>query len=183
MATTILIILAVLIAGVLIFAATKPNTMRVERSQRIQARPEAIYPLIADFHRWESWSPYEKLDPDMTKSFSGAPHGEGAVYEWAGKKAGVGRMEITETTPPSQIVIDLRFEKPFKAHNSTVFAIEPDSGGSRVSWIMQGPRPYVSKLMCVFIDLDKMIGKDFESGLVAMKSVAERQGHETIPAA
>lgn len=174
MAITILLIVAVLIAAILIYASAQPDTFTVERSTHIHAPAESIYPLIEDFHNWAQWSPYEALDADLNKTYSGASRGEGAVYEWEGKKAGVGRMEITDTQPPRMVEIDLRFMKPFKSRNTTIFALDEQEASTKVIWRMSGPMPFVSKLMCLVISMDRLVGKDFEKGLASMKQVAER---------
>ena len=164
------------VAGLLGYAATRPDTLRVQRSATIGAPPERIYPLIADFRRWEAWSPWEKLDPEMKRTLSGADSGVGAVYEWDGnRKAGAGRMEIVEAAEPSEVDIRLDFTRPFESHNTTRFALEPDGSGTRVTWTMDGPQAFMSKVMGVFIDMDGMIGKDFDRGLAAMKDAAERE--------
>jgi uncharacterized protein YndB with AHSA1/START domain len=175
MLKTILIALGALIAGILAFAATRPNTFRVERSVQIAAPPQDIHTLLADFREWRRWSPWEHLDPEMQRTFSGAPSGEGAVYEWDGnKKAGAGRMEIVEEVPGERLVIALSFIRPFASHNTTEFTIESDGEVSRLNWAMHGPAGYMSKLMTVFASFDKMIGPDFERGLEALKQEAER---------
>src|SRR5438445_10376176 len=174
MLKTISIIIVVLLAGVLIYAATKPDTFRVERSISVNAPPEKISALISDFHLWSGWSPWEKMDPDMKRTFSGAPAGNGAVYEWNGNsKVGQGRMEITESAP-SKVAIKLDFIKPFEGHNVATFTLEPQGDSTNVTWVMNGPTPFVSKVMQVFISMDKLIGKEFESGLANLKSVAEK---------
>ena len=161
------------IAGVLGYAATRPNSFRIERSATIAAPPERILPLIEDFHRWEGWSPFEKLDPEMKKSFAGAASGRGAVYSWEGKKAGIGRMEITDISP-QRVTIKLDFEKPFKASNTAEFILQPAGAGTNVTWAMHGSQPFINKLMGVFINLDKLVGKDFDTGLAGLKALAER---------
>jgi uncharacterized protein YndB with AHSA1/START domain len=174
MIKTILVVLAVLIAGVLAYAATRPDTFSVERHITIAAAPERIYPLIEDFHRWGEWSPYEKKDPAMRREFSGAEAGAGAIYAWDGNRdIGAGRMQITDA-PPTRIVIALDFLKPFKSHSVAEFTITPVDGGSDVRWQMRGPAPYISKLMGLFFNMDRMIGSDFEVGLADLKRVAER---------
>ena len=175
MLKTILIVVVVLIAGVLIYAATRPDSFRVQRSATVNAPPEKIAPLISDFHHWEAWSPWEKLDPAMQKTYGGAPAGKGAVYEWSGNsKAGAGRMEILDASP-AKVSIQLDFLKPFEGHNLTDFTFDPQAGGgTRVDWDMHGPMPYLSKVMCVFVSMDKMVGKDFEQGLANLKTVAEK---------
>jgi uncharacterized protein YndB with AHSA1/START domain len=173
---TLAIVAAVLIAALLGFAATKPDTLRIERSAVIQAPPEAIFPRIDDFRAWRAWSPYEQKDPAMQRTLSGATSGKGSVYEWSGdRNVGSGRMEILESTPPSKVVIQLDFATPFEAHNTALFTMEPSGGGAtRVTWTMTGPNRYVGKLMSVFFDMDQMVGKDFEAGLAALKSITEK---------
>ena len=167
-------VIVLLVVAVLIYAATKPDTFRVQRATRINAPPETIFALINDYHRWASWSPYEKLDPAMQRTYSGAASGTGAVYEWEGNsKAGKGRMEITDSLPPSQVVIKLDFVKPFEAHNLVQFTLQPTGASTDVTWAMQGPSPYLAKIMHVFINMDRMVGKDFEAGLANLKAVAE----------
>jgi polyketide cyclase/dehydrase/lipid transport protein len=175
MIKAIAIIVVVLLAGVLIFAATKPDTFRVQRSSSIKAPPEKIFALINDFHSWVSWSPYETKDPAMKKTFSGPANGKGAVYEWDGdKNVGKGRMEISDTAPLSNVTIKLDFVKPFEAHNIVVFTLEPKGDSTGVTWAMQGPVPYVAKIVHVFLDMDSMVGKDFESGLANLKAISEK---------
>jgi uncharacterized protein YndB with AHSA1/START domain len=165
----------VLIAAVLLYAATKPPTFEVQRTTTIQAPPEKIYPLISDFHNWGTWSPWEKLDPAMKRTHSGAESGPGAVYEWEGNsEVGKGRMEITAATPPSKVTIQLDFLEPFEAHNVTEMTLEPQGDATQVRWLMRGPNTYVSKVMSVFMSMDSMIGKDFEAGLANMKAAAEK---------
>jgi hypothetical protein len=150
------------------------DTFTVERSAHVDAPPARVYGQVADFHSWRSWSPWEDLDPDMQRSYSGAASGTGAVYAWSGnRKAGQGRMEMTEATEPSRVEIDLVFEKPWKAHNTTVFAIAPDGTGSRVTWTLTGPKTFMTKVMGIFKSMDAMIGPDFEKGLARLKSTAE----------
>lgn len=171
----IVITAVVLIAAVLIFAATRPDTFRVQRTADIKAPPEKIFALINDFQYWGSWSPYEKKDPTMKRTRSGAASGEGAVYEWEGNgEVGMGRMEITDTSPPSQVTIKLDFIKPFENHNVAEFTLQPTGDTTSVTWVVYGPNLYISKLMGVFFSMDNMIGKDFEAGLADLKAVAEK---------
>ncbi|MEO8626665.1 MAG: SRPBCC family protein [Betaproteobacteria bacterium] len=171
----IAIVIVVLIAAVLIYAATKPDTVSVERSTNIKAPPGKIFPLIDDYHNWFAWSPYEKLDPEMKRTYAGAASGKGAVYEWQGNsKAGAGRMAIADSSPPSKITINLDFIKPFETHNLVDFTLQPVGDSTNVTWAMHGPAPFISKLMQVFVSMDKMIGKDFETGLANLKAVAEK---------
>ncbi len=169
----IAIAVAVLIAGVLLYATTKPATLHIERSTTIQAPPDRIHALINDFRSWGAWSPWEKLDPGMARTHSGAPSGKGAVYAWSGNSSvGQGRMEITESAP-SRIAIQLDFLSPVEAHNVAVFRLEPSGSSTNVTWTMDGPNSYMGKVMSVFVDMDQMIGRDFESGLANLKTAAE----------
>lgn len=175
--------LGALLAGMLGFAATQPDTFHVERSISIQAPAEAIFAQIEDLHRWEAWSPFEKLDPTMKKAYSGAERGPGAIYAWEGNSnAGAGRMEVTGTTPPSSVALKLDFTKPFEAHNTLTFTLASKDGATHVTWAMDGPQPFVSKVMCLFVSMDAMIGKDFESGLASLKALAETQATAPQPA-
>jgi uncharacterized protein YndB with AHSA1/START domain len=174
MITIITLVVVVLIVAVLVYAATKPDIFRVRRATNIKAPPEKIFALINDYHRWVAWSPYEKLDPAMRRTYSGAASGTGAVYEWEGNsKAGKGRMEITDTAPPSKVVIKLDFVKPFEAHNIVEFTMDPTGASTNVTWDMHGPSPYLAKVMHVFFNMDRMVGKDFETGLANLKALAE----------
>ena len=175
MLKNILIVVVVLIAGVLGYATTKPDTFSVQRSASIKAPPEKIFAVVNDFHRWTEWSPWEKLDPAMKRTQSGAPSGKGAVYAWEGNgKAGAGRMEIIESTPASKVGIQLDFIKPFEGHNIAEFTLAPQGDTTQVTWVMHGPTPFVSKVMQVFVSMDAMIGKDFEAGLANLKAITER---------
>jgi uncharacterized protein YndB with AHSA1/START domain len=171
---TILILLVAPIAAVAGLAALRPNTFRVERRARVNAAPERVYSFLTDFHQWPSWSPWEKLDPAMQRSHSGAERGRGAVYEWEGnKKVGKGRMEILEAVPASRVVIKLDFFVPWEAHNTTEFTLTPVAGGTDVTWAMHGASPFMMKVMGIFMPMDKMVGKDFEAGLANLKRAAE----------
>jgi len=169
------IILAIAIAAVLIYAATKPNTLRVQRAIDIKAPADRIFPLIADFHQWRDWSPYEEKDPAMKRSYDGAGSGKGAIYAWNGdRNVGSGRMEILEAAVPSEIVIKLDFFKPFEGHNTAEFTMLPQGDGTHVTWVMHGPANFMSRLIGVFINLDNMIGRDFEAGLARLKTITEK---------
>jgi uncharacterized protein YndB with AHSA1/START domain len=173
--TVIAVVLAIAIAVLLILAAGKPAAFSVERAITIAAPAERIFPLINDFHQWESWSPWEKKDPAMKRSFSGPVSGAGAVYGWDGNNnVGSGRMEILEASAPSKILIKLDFFKPFAGHNTAEFTMLPQGGSTCLSWMMRGPSSFISKLMQVFMNLDHMIGKDFEAGLANLKSLTEK---------
>ena len=171
----IAVVLLIAVAAVLIYAATKPNDFRVARSLAIKAPPDKIFALINDLHGWGAWSPYEKRDPAMKRTFSGAERGTGAVYEWDGNNnVGKGRMEITDTSAPNKIVIKLDFIKPFEGHNVAEFTMAPQGEATNVTWAMHGPSPYIAKLMGTFMNMDRMIGNDFEAGLANLKAVAEK---------
>ena len=176
MLLTIVVVLVVAIAALLAFAATRPDTFQVQRSATIAAPAESIFPHLDDFHRWVAWSPWEKLDPELKRTFSGAERGPGAVYAWEGnKKVGQGQMEILESDPPRRLRIKLDFIKPFEAHNTTVFALAPAGGGTQVTWTLDGNHNFMSKLMSVFMDMDRMVGADFERGLASLKAVTEAE--------
>ena len=175
MLATILIILAVIIVAVLIYAATRPNDFVVSRSVSISARPETVFALISDFRRWPEWSPYEKLDPEMKRTLSGTDAGKGAAYAWEGNaKAGKGRMEIVNSVPSSLVSLKLDFEKPFRANNSVDFTLKPAGDTTYVTWAMRGSRPFIAKLMGLFMNFDTLIGKDFEAGLANLKRATEK---------
>jgi carbon monoxide dehydrogenase subunit G len=172
----IAVIVLVVIAGVLIYATTQPDSFRVERSVAIKAPPEKIFPLIDDLKAWTTWSPYEKKDPAMKRSFGAVTAGKGATYAWEGdSNVGQGRMEIVESAPTGKVQIKLDFIKPFEAHNTAEFTLAPKGDTTSVTWAIYGPMPYVSKVMCLFFDMDTMIGKDFEAGLADLKTAAEKQ--------
>lgn len=169
----VLAVVVIVIAALLAYVMTRPDSFRVERSAVIHAHADKVHRLVSDFHEWSRWSPWEKLDPAMQRTHSGAQDGRGAIYEWSGnKKAGAGRMEITESTP-SNVTIKLDFIKPFEGHNITEFQIRPDGDATQVNWIMHGPATFATKMMSAFFNLDRMIGKDFEEGLANLKRAAE----------
>src|SRR5262249_54492555 len=143
---TALIVVAVIVAGVLIAASLRPNTFRVERSTVINAAPEKIYPMINDLHRFNTWNPYEEMDPDVKGSYSGADAGKGAAYAWESKKVGTGRMEIVDTAAPRKVVMKLDFLKPFPGQNTAEFTLEPQGVVTAVTWAMHGPTAFVPKL-------------------------------------
>jgi hypothetical protein len=175
MVKIIALVVVVLIGALLIYATTQPDTFRVQRSASINAPPGKIFALINDLHNWDAWSPWEKMDPAMKRTYSGAASGQGAVYEWEGnREVGKGRMEITETASPSQVVIKLDFIEPFEAHNIADFTLEGTGGSTNVTWAMYGPTPYMAKVIHLFFSMDHMVGKQFEIGLANLKALAER---------
>ncbi len=164
-----------LVGGFLVYVGTRPDTFRVQRMTTIKAPPEKIFPHLNDFQRWPAWSPYEKKDPAMKRTLSGAPSGKGAVYECEGnKEIGLGRMEIVATAPPSQLTLKLDFLKPFEAHNMVDFTLEPRGESTQVTWAIHGPSPFMAKVMGLVMDMDKMIGQDFEAGLADLKAISEK---------
>jgi hypothetical protein len=153
------------------------DSYTVTRSAAIDAAPERIYQQIVDFRHWSSWSPWEDIDPAMTRTYSGADSEVGAVYAWSGnRKAGQGRMEIVGTTVPSLVRVDLVFEKPFKARNDLTFTIEPAPIGSQVTWTMTGRKTLATKVMGLVKSMDAMMGPDFEKGLSRLKAATEQPG-------
>ena len=167
-------LVALALAGLLVYAATRPDRFLIERPAVIAAPPAAIFPLISDFRAWAAWSPWEGKDPALRRQYGEPAAGLGATYAWAGNgKVGVGRMEIVESAPPSRIAIRLTFLKPFKAENMAEFTLTPQGAGTEVAWAMHGPSPYLSKLMGVVCNMDRMVGREFETGLGNLKGVVE----------
>jgi Polyketide cyclase / dehydrase and lipid transport len=167
----------VLVAGVAItlaLAATQPDVFQVQRSTNIKATPEKIHPLINDLRAFNRWSPYEQKDPAMKRSYSGPESGKGAAYAWDGnKEVGKGQITIADTSP-SKITLNLDMHDPFEAHNVVAFTLVPVGDSTKVTWAMQGKMPYLAKIMCLFFDMDKMVGGDFANGLANLKAIAEK---------
>ena len=175
MLKTIAIVIAVLVAAVLVYTAMQPDTFRVERSIVIKAPPEKIFPNINGFHQWEAWSPWEKIDPAIKRTYSGAESGKGAAYGWQGNKdVGTGRMEIVESTPSSNVLIKIDFMEPFEGHDMVQFTLAPQGDGTKVTQAMYGPNPFLAKLMGLFFSMDKMVGQKYEEGLASLKAIAEK---------
>jgi uncharacterized protein YndB with AHSA1/START domain len=173
----ILIILGVAVVGILgllAFASTKPDTFVIQRSTVIDAPPEKVYALIQDFRQWGQWSPFEKLDADMKRTFGEPAAGLGGTHAWEGKNAGSGKMTIKEATPGRRVAIALDFTKPFPANNTATFDLEPVAGGTKVTWAMTGKSPLMFKVMDTLMGMDKTLGKDFDRGLADMKVAAEK---------
>jgi uncharacterized protein YndB with AHSA1/START domain len=170
----IAIIIALLIAAVLVYAATKPDTFRIERSTTIKAPPEKINAYLSDFKQWAAWSPWEEKDPSMKRTHSGSASGKGALYAWEGNnKVGSGSMEVLDVQP-QKVTVKLDFLKPFEAHNTAEFVLEPQGDSTKVTWAMFGPSTYISKVMTTVFSMDKMVGPDFEEGLAKLKASAEK---------
>jgi len=170
------LLLAVLAAVVLfvLYVVARPSAYRIERTVAIAAPPEIVYGQIADFHRWPAWSPWANLDPHMSVQYSGAASGRGAVYEWNGnEKVGQGRMSIVDSKPAEAVDIKLEFLKPWSQTSRTQFLLRPEAGGTRVAWVMTGDQDFVGKAYGVFVNMDKMVGGDFEKGLASLRLVAE----------
>ncbi|MFL5349518.1 MAG: SRPBCC family protein [Hyalangium sp.] len=166
-----LVVLLAVLAGVI---ATRPDSFAVERSATIQAAPEFAFALVNDFHHWAEWSPWDKLDTSMKRTFDGASAGSGAIYAWTGNdKVGEGKMTVEESKPNEQVRIKLEFIKPFASTSTTTFTFTKAGEGTQVTWKMEGHNNFVSKAFSMFMNMDKMVGGDFERGLAAMKTVAE----------
>jgi len=175
-----LLVLLVAVVAVLGLAATKPDHYHVERSATISAPPAAVFAQLNDFHKWEAWSPWEKIDPAMKRTFEGSASGKDASYGWVGNdKVGEGRMTIVESEPDSRIGIRLEFIKPWSEVCQSSFALAPESEGTKLTWSMDGTHNYTSKIFCVFMDMDKMIGADFEKGLAQLGTVTASTAAET----
>jgi uncharacterized protein YndB with AHSA1/START domain len=172
----ILIGLAVIVVVFLIVVATRPDAYRVERSLTIAAPAEVAFAEVNDFHKWQPWSPWAKLDPNQKNTYSGEPAGAGAVNHWSGNdQVGEGEMKILESQAPSKIIIDLKFIRPFESQSLVDFTFAPENDGVKVTWGMNGKHNFISKAMCLFMDMDKMLGGDFERGLAGLKTIAETE--------
>jgi uncharacterized protein YndB with AHSA1/START domain len=170
---TFIIVLISAILGVLIYAARKPDSFRVERSVSIPATPEHIFPLLNDFHQWEAWSPWEKIDPAVQRIYHSTTAGVGATYEWKGNnKVGHGKMEIIESIPSTRVRLKIDFISPFEAHNTVEFTLTPQGNTTLLTQAMYGPSPFVSKLVSMFCSMDKMVGEKYEQGLASIKTLA-----------
>ena len=170
----IVLLVAIVVGVLLVYAATRPDSFRIERSALIKAPPEKIFGLVNDLHQWTAWSPWEKIDPALKRSYSGPQSGKGAAYGWEGNsKVGSGRMEITESAAPSKVVIKLDFLKPFEAHNTADFTFARQGDATNVTWAMFGPSPFISKLMGTFFNMERMVGGQFEQGLANLKAISE----------
>lgn len=173
MIMTAVIAVAIAVAALLAYAASKPDTFKVSRTALIAARPEQIFPMIDDLHAQSAWSPFEK-DPNMKRTHSGAPRGKGAVYAWDGnRQVGAGRIAITDSVPPSKVTLLLDMDRPFKAHNTVDFTLVRTGSDTSVTWTMQGRQPFMGKLMGLFMNCDKMVGGQFEEGLSKLKKLVE----------
>ncbi len=167
-------VLAIGIAGVLAYAATRPDDFRVQRTAAIKAPPEKIFPFINDFRRWTIWSPFEKIDPAMKRTYGEKSAGPGATYAWDGSKnIGAGSMTMVDSSP-QKVIIKLDFMRPFEAHNIAEFTLQPAGDATNVTWSMHGPVPYFAKIIHLFVNMDKMVGGQFAAGLADLKAAAEK---------
>lgn len=163
------------VGGVLVAASLGPDTCRVQRSARIKASPESIYPLINDLRAFNQWNPFTRKDPKMQGSYQGPPAGPGAIYDFKGSgHSGEGCIEIVGHRPTSEVTMRLNMRKPMKAQNDIVFSLTPAEDATEVTWAMQGKIPFIGKIMHLLVSMDKMVGRDFESGLANLKSIAEQ---------
>ena len=174
MLKTLLLIVAAAIAALLIYAATKPDAFRIQRSATIAAPPDKVFALINDLRQFNTWNPFAKMEPKQVITYDAVTAGVGGAYNWQGEKTGAGRMQITESVPAQRVSAKLDFTKPFEAHNQVEFTVQPQGNGSTVTWAMHGPMPYLNRLMTIFFDMDKTVGKDFEAGLANLKALAEK---------
>ena len=173
---TILLVVAAVIAVLLIYAATNPDTFRLQRSATIAAPPDKVFALINDLRQFNTWNPFTKMDPQQKITYDLTAVGVGGAYSWQGEKSGAGRMQIAESVPAQRVTAKLDFTKPFEAHNTVDFTIATPTDGksSQVTWAMHGPAPFINKLMTIFFDMDKTVGGEFEKGLASLKALAEK---------
>jgi hypothetical protein len=170
----ILLALLAIIVIFAVFVALQPAGFRVTRSATIDAPPATVFPQVNDFHNWDAWSPWAKIDPAMKQTYEGAPAGTGAIYRWSGdNKVGEGRMTMTESRPVDRVGIKLEFMRPFKATNTAEFTFQPQGPGTLVTWSMSGQKNFMTKAVHLFMDMDKMLGGQFDKGLAQMKAVVE----------
>jgi len=174
MLLTILGIVVAAIAILVIVIATRPSDFALARTSTMAAPAATVFAQVNDFHKWTAWSPWENIDPALKREYSGPDAGAGAHYHWIGNsKVGEGQMTITESKPGELVRIKLEFIKPFAATNDTTFTFKPEANGTLVTWTMTGKNGFMSKAFDLFMNMDKMVGRDFEKGLASMKTVSE----------
>jgi len=166
--------LLVVVGAILALAATRPDTFQTARTARIVASPERLFSLINDLRQMNTWNPYALRETTGTTAYSGAASGKGATFEFAGSKSGTGSIEIVDASAPTKVVMRLLMVKPFKADNTVKFTLQPEGSATDVTWAMSGRQPLLAKVMTLFINCDKMVGRDFEEGLANLKAIAER---------
>ncbi len=163
------------VAVLLVWAALRPDHFSVQRSVVVAAAPEAVYPLVSDLRAFNRWNPFAAQDPAIKIEYEALTAGPGAAYRWTGEKAGAGRMAITEAVAPTKVLVALDFTAPMEGHNTVEFSLVPQGPGrTQVTWAMRGPMPYLNRLVTIFFDMDAMVGGQFESGLAALKALAEK---------
>lgn len=173
--TLILSAIVLVIAGVLAYAASRPDTFRVQRSASIEATAERLYPLINDMRQFNTWNPYNLKDPNVKGTYRGPASGPGAGYDFQGNKdVGKGSIQIVESSPPQKVTMKLDMIEPFEGHNTVEFTLAPNGATTEVTWAMHGPSPFMAKLVGVFMNMDRMIGRDFEAGLANLRAKAEK---------
>lgn len=174
MVKKILVALLAIVGLFLVVVAMQPADFRVTRSTTVNAPAARVFEHVNDFHKWDAWSPWAKLDPNMKKTHDGAPAGPGAIYRWLGNDdVGEGQMTLTDTKPSERVRIKLEFKKPFEATNTTEFVFKPEGDKTEVTWSMSGTNNFMAKAFGLLMNMDKMIGGDFEKGLTQLKAVAE----------
>ncbi len=174
MLKSIALIVVLAVAALALYATTRPDTFAVQRSTLIQAKADKLFPLINDLHQYNTWNPYAKKDPAMRIDYRGPASGPGAAFDFSGNKdAGKGSVEVTGGQAPTRVDMVLHMIEPFEGRNQITFTLTPQGEATQVTWAMHGPSPYISKLIGIFIDMDHMIGRDFEAGLAQLKAVAE----------
>ena len=174
MLKTLGLVVAAAIAVLLAYAAFKPDSFRLSRSATIAAPPDQVVALIDDLRQFNRWNPFPTIDPQIVITYDAVTAGAGGAYAWQGQKSGAGRMQITESVPAQRVTAKLDFTKPFEAHNVIDFTLQPQGTGTTVTWAMHGPMPYLNRLMTIFFDIDKTVGKYFEAGLANLKALAEK---------
>lgn len=171
----IAIVIVVLVAGVLLFATTRPDSFQVQRTASIKAPPEKIFPLINDLQRFKTWNPFARKDPNAKETYTGPASGKGATSTFEGNnEVGKGSLEITDSIPPSKVAMQLRMTEPMEADNQIEFTLEPRGDVTHVTWAMRGHCSYLGKIVGLFFNMDRMVGGDFETGLASLKAVAEK---------
>ena len=175
------IVVLILIVALVILITTRPADFRIERSAEVSAPAEVVHGLINDFHEWARWSPYEKLDPNMKKTFEGPAAGPGAIYSWSGNnKAGEGRSTITQSNVGELVSIRLEFRRPFAATCQANFTLAPSQAGTRVTWSMDGTNNFMAKAFSLIVNMDKLVGKDFEEGLANLNRAAQAETQKRV---
>jgi uncharacterized protein YndB with AHSA1/START domain len=178
MALRVVALIALVVLAILVIAAFRAGTLQIQRARQIEAPPDKVFALIDDFHKWKEWAPQDMEDPALKRTFSGPEHGLGAASEWSGSgNSGKGKMSIIESEPPKKITIKVDFVKPFEAHNVNEFTLEPVGASTLVTWQMRGTNAYFMKVMGIFVNLDKVMGKHFERGLDDLKIACEKQSN------